>query len=400
MNEPFDAVTVEAYGTAGAASLDFNYDRWTSLALSNSITAPAEASFELGDDSGFDRMSELVAIGAEFRVFVSDRLRITGRIVNLNSASDARQSSTQRFSVRTRLADAAYSSAPQNVRLAGRTVRELLLAVYGDLGLVEADFDFRGDVSRDVMTGRITKGPDAFNGRRGVDGRRLAEPPKGFEAIEQTEETSKTQPPESVFECADRHLRRHGLLHWDGPDGRIVVAPPNDSQDPIALLLSMRQNAYRDGQWNNVTSIERDQDVSQAPTELGVFGMGGKASFARAAVSATLKNEDLIKRGFVRRAVILDEAMSSRAVAERRAAREFSARNRGLDRLTVTVDGLSYREGAEPVPWAPDTTVDVVAEALGGVLGMYYCEDVQMTRNASSGDTTRLTLVKQGVWQL
>lgn len=397
---PFDTVTVEAYGVSADTTIDFNYAEWTSLALTSSITSPAEASFELGDDGGFERMSELVAIGADFRVFVSDRLRLTGKVVQLNSASDARQSSTQRFAVRTKLADAAYSSAPQNVRLSGRTLREVLVAVYADLGVLDTDFDFRGDVSRDVMTGRITTGRDAYNRRRGVDGRLLADPPRGFEAIEETEDNSKTQPPESVFEFADRHLRRHGLLHWDGPDGRIVVAAPNDTQDPIGMLVSVRAGAYRDNAANNVLTLERDQDASQAATELGVFGMGGKAGFARAAVSATVRNQHLIERGFVRRAVILDEALTSRAVAERRAAREFSQRNRGLDRLTVTVDGLSYREGAEPVPWAHDTTVDVVADALGGVLGVYYVEDVQLTRNASSGDTTRLSLVKQGVWQL
>jgi prophage tail gpP-like protein len=399
-DEPFDRITVEAFGTPGATSFDFNFEDWTTFSLTSTILQPAEASFELGDQTGWDRLAELVDLGSQFRVFIDDRLRLTGRIENLNSASDARQSATQRFTVRTILSDAVFSAAPQNVRLQGRTVREFLIALYADLGLTEADFDFRGDVSRDVMTGRITKGPDAFGRRRGIDGRLIADPPAGFEAIEATEENCKVQPPESIFESADRVLRRHGLLHWDGPDGKIVVAPPNDMQDPIGVLRSIRGEDDAAGQFNNMLSLERDQDVSQAPTEIGVFGSGGKASFARASVSATIRNQALIDRGFRRRAVVLDEGMFSKDVAARRARREFVSRSRGLDQLTITVDGLSYRDGAEPLPWAPDTTVDVFDDTLGGVLGVYYVEDVRMQRDASSGDVSRLSLVRQGVWQL
>jgi prophage tail gpP-like protein len=399
-DEPLDSITVEAYGTPGSSHIDFNFEDWTTFALTSSILKPAEASFELGDQTGWDRLAELVDLGSEFRVFVDDRLRLTGRIESLNSVNDARQSATQRFTIRTKLSDALFSSAPQNVRLQGRTLREFILALYKDLGLTEADFDFRGDVSRDVMTGRITRGPEAHGRRRGIDGRLLADPPRGFEAIEETEENSKVQPPESIFEAADRHLRRHGLLHWDGPDGRIVVAPPNDMQDALGVLRSIRGEDGGAGQFNNVLVLERDQDVSEAPTEMGVFGMGGKAGFSRASVSAVIRNQALIDRGFTRRAAVLDEGLTSKAIATRRACREFVTRSRGLDRLTVTVDGLSYRDGTDPVPWAPDTTVDVIDDTLGGVLGIYYVEEIQMQRDAAAGDVTRLSLVKQGVWQL
>jgi prophage tail gpP-like protein len=399
-DEPFDRVTVEAYGTPGATSIDFNFEDWTTFALTSSILKPAECSFELGDQTGWDRLVELVELGSQFRIFVDDRLRLTGRIESINSISDARQSATQRFTVRTKLSDALFSSAPQNVRLQGRTVREFLLALYKDIGLTEADFDFRGEVSRDVMTGRITRGPDAHSRRRGVDGRLIADPPKGFEAIQETEDSAKTQPTESIFESADRMLRRHGMLHWDGPDGRIVVAAPNDMQDPLGQLRSIRGEDDGAGQFNNLISLERDQDVSEAPTEMGVFGMGSKAGFARASVSAVVRNQALIDRGFTRRASVIDEALTSKSVATRRACREFVTRSRGLDRLTVTVDGLSYRDGGDPVPWAPDTTVEVFDDTLGGVLGIYYAEEIQMQRDAGSGDSSRLSLVKQGVWQL
>lgn len=392
-----DRVIIEAHGTPGSEAFDFNFQAFTSFALSNSIVAPAEASFELGDATGWQRLSQLVDLGAQFRVFVNDRLRLTGRVEQLNSALNASQSATQCFVVRTKLSDAAFSSAPQNISLRNVTVRELLIALYERIGISESDFDFRGDVSRDVMTGRITKGPDASSGRRGVDGRLVADAKPGFERIAESEQDAKVQPPETVYAAADRHLRRHGLMHWDGPDGKIVVSTPNDQQDPIAVLRCQAGEASRA---NNILSIDRVRDVSQAPTAFAIFGSGGQAGFSRAKVSAMLFNEDLIARGFTRVAIVIDEAMRNQALADRRAAREFAARNRGLERLTVTVDGLGFVDGADRVPWAPDTTCDVVVDLLGGALGVYYVEDVQMQRNADNGDATRLMLVQRGVWTL
>lgn len=397
---PFDRVTVEAYGKPGSTFTDFNFELWTSFQLTTSILQPAEAAFELGDETGWDTMAELVSLGSQFRVFIDDRLRLTGRVEQLTSTSDARQSSTQRFCVRTKLSDAVVSSAPQQVRMQNRSVREFILALYADLGFVEADFDFRGDVSRDVMTGRLTRGADSKGKRRGVDGRPLADPLPGFEAIDATDDEAKVQPTESIFDCAARTLRRHGLMHWDGADGRIVVAAPNDQQEPIGIIRSLRGSGPSDAQFNNVLSIERDQDVSRSPTVLGLFGTGGKASFARSKVSAVVRNDDLIARGFTRKVGIFDEGIKTKARAQRRASYEFAQRNRGLDRIATVVDGLSYRDGLDPVPWAHDTTLDVIAEQQGGAVGLYYCEEVQMSRDALAGDASRLTLVKQGVWQL
>lgn len=381
-----DRVSIEAYGTPRGRSnlsstLDFNFRDWTSFGLQTSITAPNEASFELGDDTGWERMAELAGLGAEFRVFVNDRLRLTGRVEMLTSTTDAGQSTTQRFCVRTKLSDAVFHTAPANVRLKKQSIKQLVLALYAELGFTEADFDFRGDVSRDIMTGKSTRGGKS---------------PIALDPLK--DEDAKVQPPESVFAAADRHLRRHGLMHWDGPDGKIVVAAPDDEQESMGVLWCLRDTG--DAQFNNVVSIERTQDVSAAATELGVFGTGGKAGIARAKVSAIVRNDDLIARGFHRRAAILDEAMRTKQLATRRASREMAQKRRDLDRLTVTVDGLSYRDGVELIPWASDTTVDVVAEQLGGALGLFYVESVSMSLDASAGDASQLSLVRQGVWQL
>lgn len=376
-----DVIKVNALGTPqNGADVDFNWNDWTSCRISSGIATPAEASFELGDEGGWDRIKKYCDLGAEFIVMVDDRPRFVGRVEALSATSDAKQSATQSFVVRTKLSDAAYASAPQGLQLKGASIKQFVLACYQPLGLTAASFDFRGDVSRDLMTGKSTKGGKA---------------PKNLEPLKA--ETAKVNPPETIFAAVDRHLRRHGFLHWDGPDGRVVVAAPDDQQEPAFALCSYRP-PY--GQMNNIKSIERVHDVSQSPTVLGIFGVGGSVSFAKTKISQVLFNQDLIDRGFRRNVVIVDEALRTPAIAASRANREFSTRNRALDRLTVTVDGLSYPEGGVLLPWAHDTVIDITAAQMGGAIGSYYVEEVEMTRNPGDGDNTKITLVKQGVWIL
>jgi prophage tail gpP-like protein len=377
-----DTVKINALGVPNdATNFDFNFERWTSFQVKNSIVAPAEASFELGDESGWDRINQLCQLGALFVVMVDDRARLTGRVEALSSKTDARQSTTQSFVVRTKLSDALYSSAPQGIRLKRASIKDFVLACYDGIGMGrEGDFDFQADVSRDLMTGKGSRGQKS---------------PIALEPL--TEEQAKVNPPETIYAAVDRHLRRHGLLHWDGPDGRIVVGAPDDQQDAVATLRSLR---WPHGQYNNVLQVERGLDVSQSPTVLGVFGVGGGRDFSKTKITTTLFNQDLIDRGFQRTVVIIDEALKTKQLAGARARREFASRNRSLDRLTVSVDGLSYREGSDLLPWSPDTTHDVIVEQLGGALGIYYLEEVEMSRNASQGDMTKLSLVRQGVWVL
>lgn len=378
---PIDLVRVEAIGIPGSNAAAFNFEDFTSFALHSTMLGPSECTFELGDETGYDRLSDFLKLGAQFRVFVNDRLRLTSRVESRDTALSSDRSMTDSFTVRTKLTDAIYSAAPFGVRVANVSIKDFLLAIYASVGINEADFDFRGDVSRNLITGRDSKGK---------------KPPIPLEPIK--EEELKVQPPETVFQAADRFLRRHGFLQWDGPDGKIVVSAPDDQQVPSYVVRLLRG---AEAQYNNVLEAQRCQDVSEAPTELGVFGANrGKASFAQLTGAAVVSNPQLLAAGFTRRVAILDEAASSTSLALRRAARELSLKNRGLERLVITLDGLAFRDGVDPVPWAPDTTVDCILETLGGALGPYYVEDVKMARNASDGDRTQITAVAQGVWQL
>lgn len=378
-----DRLTIGAKGRGGAngepGRFDLNFSDWTAFTLTNSMVQPAELSLELGDESGWDRLNDLMQLGSEFACFIGDRPRIAGRVEAISATSDAGASTTQQIVIRTKLSDAVFASAPQGMRLARATIRDFILAAYESIGLGEDDFDFQGDVSRNLMTGVNARGQ---------------RPPPDFERL--TVEDAKVQTTETVFAAVDRHLRRHGLLHWDGPDGRIVVAAPDDQQEPVYRLRSRRPP---NSQGNNVVSIARDFDVSTSPTTLGMFGKSGGGPFTKAKIGSIIQNAELVRAGFNRAIVIIDESLKNRAQTLHRALRENSTRTRGLERLVVTVDGLQFREGAALLPWAPDTTVDVIADQLGGALGTYYVESVTFTRNVQ-GDHTNLTLVRQGAWVL
>lgn len=376
-----DTLAIEATGRGGIGGELTSFIDWTSVSVRSSMVEPAEVSLELGDDSGWVRLNQAIQLGTEFQVWLNERPRMRGRVEAIDSTSDAVGGTTQRLVIRTKLSDAVYSSAPQKLRLKGASLKQFILACYSSLGYTEADFDFRGDVSRDLMTGARTRG---------------GKTQKDLDLL--TEEQAKVGPPETIFATVDKHLRRHGLLHWDGPDGKIIVAAPDDEQDPIYFLQSYKAGNL--AQVNNIKSVQRIFDVSAAPTALGMYGKGGSNDFTKVKIGSVLFNPDLRAAGFQRTVVIVDEGLRNLSHAQRRAAFEFSQRNRGLERVMVQTDGLSYREGSTLVPFGPDTVADVVSDPHGGALGAFYVETVELSRSVADGDNTVLSMVRQGTWEL
>jgi prophage tail gpP-like protein len=66
----------------------------------------------------------------------------------------------------------------------------------------------------------------------------------------------------------------------------------------------------------------------------------------------------------------------------------------------VVVDGWTYWDGANAIPYAPNTTADVDLDALGGVQGRYYLHKTAMREDARGGAQTVLSLVHPDVWRL
>lgn len=372
MRRPVDRVRVEA--SDGRV-----FDRFTSLEITNDITAPSEASFELGDDGSWASIADFVEPGVEYKVWVNDRLRLSGRVEAQDAPIDAGGGTTIRFLVKTKLADARFASAFPTTRVKDTSIKDFLLALYSPLGYTEADFIFRADVSRDLMTGRSSSADKTVN----LDAIKL--------------EQAKVAPPETIFDAAERHLARHGLMHWDAPDGRIVVGAPNDTQDPLYRFRLFRGPG---SEANNLLAARRVRNYAGVPSSVWVFGVGGGRSFAKARVAASRVDQDVIDRGFFRPVTIIDEAVTTQAKAEARARREMADRSREKEAWELMTDGWSYWDGTEAIPYGVDTVADVVVGTAGGAVGAYYVHKVKLKRSPEQGDTAELSVLARGVWVL
>jgi prophage tail gpP-like protein len=356
------------------------FDRFTSAQITNDISAPSEALFEVGDDNSWPDLSRFVAHGAKYRVSINGKSRLTGRVEMNDVPMDARAGAVVRFAVRTKLQDAYYASAKEDVIVKGVSLLEFLLQLYAPLGYVESDFTNRPSLARDLMTGRSSTNQG------------------GESALEPlTIKEAKVKPPETIYEAADRHLRRHGMMHWDSPDGKIVVGAPNDEQAPLYFLATRRTNQ---GRGNNVLGATRTQDWSGIPSKLGLYGIGGGRGISRARVSAIAEDSDVTGAGFYRPVTVIAEAIRTSELASRAAAREMSMRSKQKDSFDIEIDGLNWWSGTEKVPFGIDTVTEISTDLAGGSVGAYYIHKVVSRRNASDGDVTNLSVVKKGIWRL
>lgn len=380
MTRLHDEVRIEVVAPNGDNGVLENF---TSFNITNDITQPSEADFELGDDGSFDTMSRFTEPGVLYKVFLNDLLRLSGRVEFQDAPLNASQGSVIRFTVKTLLSDAMFASARQSTKFKDVSILDYLLELYAQLGFTEDDFVFNNPAdARDQMTGIVTT-------NQGF--------PQFVDITTHKVGDAKVRPPETIYTAADRQLRRHGLMHWDSPDGKIVVSAPNDTQQPLYYLKAIRGPGSTN---NNILTINRVRDFSGIPTVLGIFGVGGKRNFSKSRVSAVVVDQDVIDAGFNRPVTILADSIKKQSVAERAAARELAARSKRKDAFTVDIDGLSWWDGDRNIPFGYDTIADVQSDLAGGLLGSYYVHRVSMRRDAASGDNTQLSVLKAGVWDL
>jgi prophage tail gpP-like protein len=209
---------------------------------------------------------------------------------------------------------------------------------------------------------------------------------------------------ETTLAFLQRHLRRFGLMIWDGPDGRVVVAEPDDDQDSIYEFRCFRDEA---GQGNNVTRIARIEDVSGVPTSLSVFGYSGGLDYQRSKVSTLVTNQALIESGFAlggeavvgfRPMVIVDDGVRTAELARRTANREFSERARRSDVIAVETD--RYADADDGAVYAIDTCCEAYVETLGGAAGKYYIEEVTYQLSVDAARRCAISASKAGSWVL
>ena len=383
MPQFIDTVKVQ-YTPARNSGPPGEFRNFTSLEIPSDITQPSSASFELGDDRSFPSLRQIFQPGTVYKVFVNDSLRLTGRVEGNNLPQDVSAGSGIRFTGKTKLSDAMYSTARQSTRVKDVSIADFIYELYQPLGLGPEDFIFKASLARDLITGKEST-------NKGSDQTVALEPIKVQDA--------RVRPPETIFAAADRHLRRHGLMQWDAPDGRIVIGAPNDTQPEQYTFYSYQDPSK--SRFNNIEGITRIQDVGGMPTAVGVFGVGGKRAFTKSKVSAFAQNDQMAEWGFYRPLVIPAEAIRTPELAQRAANRELSDRSRSFDTYVIENDGLSFFDGNRArVGYAVDTVARVFTDAAGGAQGSYYVHRVTLKRDAQSGDRTNLQLLAKGLWKL
>jgi len=377
MARPVDTVRVEAVGVG-------SFDRFTTAEITNDITSPSEAAFEIGDDGTWDALQDFIALGSKYRCFVNNRLMLTGRVELGDVETDAGNGAAVRFTVRTKLTDALFSTASVGIRVSNITLGDWILAVYADLGYTKDDFVFRANVARDLITGKPSKST-----------RETFADPDQIQV-----QQAKPQPPESIFAAVDRHLRRFGLMHWDSPDGKIVVSAPDDEQEPMYRFRNFLGSA---GQQNNVLSIGRGRDYSDVPSFLVLSGRAYQDFDDQYVLSKALgyvQDADLVNAGFIRPVTILAEQMKTQGAAQAAANREMSSRRMKKDTVEVWSDGLSYWDGDQLVNFATNTVADIVSDVAGGPIGSYLVKKTTLSIDPTQGHRSRVSLVKKGLWKL
>ena len=357
-------------------------DNFTSFQLVLDQTMPSEVSFELGDDGTFAQIARAIAAGQRYKVRVCGRTMLTGRVEANDAPLDAAAGAVARFTVRTKMSDAFYGSADMSISVKG-TLLDFLLAVYEPIAR-ESDFVFRASLARDLRTGRPSGG-------KGKD--------TDVKLTQLKVDQARVQPGESIYAAADRHLRRFGLMHWDGPDDTIVVGYPNQAQDPLYTLLTSRAQGRRAR--NNVLAGTRAQDYSGLPSHVAVFGSKYGAGASRVRVEQFAVDQDVVAAGFHRPVNIVAEGIRNDVAAKNAAERELAARVKQKDVINYEADGFSHRsdDGAR-TPYVPDTVAEVESDVAGGNMGAYYLTRVELTRDAQRGDNARITAIRAGLWRL
>lgn len=370
-----EVVTIESVGGSGPS---VRIDRATQYDLTRDLTAPFEARIEMGDGGTFEALAPALSIGRRITLALNGTPMISGRMLSRGSPVSAMSGATVTLTVRTRLADAQFASAtPFSLRNA--TLKDAVLGAYKTLGMTEADFIFDANVSRDLFTGKA-KGGSAM-----------------VDLAKVSEEDARVRPPETVFEFCDRHLRRFGLMHWDAPDGRIVVGKPDDTLPPTYAFQLVRS-----GRGNNVLDARRTEDYEQVPTALSAYGQGGGRDYRRARVSGSVSDQTLsgLEQALPRPTMVIDESITTKVQAEARARREMAQRCLNRDSWDLTLAGWTERiDGRSTgVPYSPDTTASVRVDVVGPASGIYFVWRVSHRGSVGEHHTTTITAAQKGVW--
>lgn len=426
MKRERDKVTIES---VEGGVFPIVIDRSTRYELVTDLMSPSCARFELGDSgsskkgvpSTWESLGPALKIGGRFTVSVNGKSRMKGRLLTRNLSVSTSGGATVQLTLRTRLADAAFTACDPKIGVRNTQLHNVVLAAFAKMGLTAADFVFEADTARDLITGRRSGKPDPVAGLKAQRSKLQSQAssverdvalstlddqisdaesrPVDPALTTLTFEEARVHPPETIWSFVERHLARFGLMMWDGSDGRIVIGKPDDSQHPLYIMTARRGQGAAG---NNLLSASKIEDFEDVPAQLWVFGFGGGRDQSKAKYRALRTDPVLLAVAptLDRSVMILDESIRTPEQAAARARKEMMRRSMQKDCWTLETDGLSYWTGTQSIPYAIDTVNDVRVDVAGGANGAYLNHQITMTGDADNGHTTRLVCSGRGIWDL
>lgn len=359
------------------------FDKFESIDLTTDVTAFTELSIKVGNAGAWPQIESILYPGRGVKVLLNGRLQFVGRVESDDIPTESSTGTIPTIKCRTKLSDAKYASADAALKFTDVSVKDFILKLFEPLGYGPADFLFAPMTAVNLVTGKT----------------RYGKPPADLEAAKADQ--LKVQPPETIWECALRVLKRHHMIIWDVGNGQIVVGKPDDTQAPLYKFLCRKGPASRG---NNVLSVKRIIDWTDVANEVWVYGGGVKKDVMRApnkgvAVDLDVAQEYARSGNFNRRVILPDDAAKTLDQASAKAKRELAARIKAKDAWEVKADGWSLWDGAGLIPYCINTTAELDVDDGGpGGRGRYLSLKVSRSLDKDSGPTSTIGLVAPGTF--
>ncbi len=358
-------------------------DAFQAVDVQLSLSSPAEASFVIGDDGAWDRFEPYIRPGYAYDVCLNGKTLFRGRVEGAEE-DGARSGAEIALKVTTRFADAALASADPSISVQNVSIKDFLLALFAPVGYVASDFVFAPVANRNLLTGNAGSVKPAVK-------------PDDIQF-----QSARVTPPETIRDCAMRHLQRHGLTMWDGVDGKLCVGKPDDSQAPLYQFICRRGAAAVS---NNVGAFKRIRDWSEVVGVVKVLTQTFGQVDGKTPVQAKAQFDDVLETTratghFWRPLIIPTQKPKDAAQAQAQAQRELASRAKNKDAWEFDVDGWSYFTGSDLIAYVPNATANVHVDIAGGPAGRYLVWRCGYRLKSGEGARTQLALVAPGILSL